>query len=93
MDVNRYRNMTIERFLNHLYYSYAGLNRTLFNDAPYVPNGVAQDSFAGLIFTFTLGRYTIAILYFVIICPMRLEVTGDSPLTSADTAFNTMKSR
>ena len=45
MDVNRYRNMTIERFLNHLYYSYAGLNRTLFNDAPYVPNGVAQDSF------------------------------------------------
>lgn len=64
--------MTVERFLNHLYYSYAGLNRTLFNDAPYERNGVAQDSFAGLIFTATLGRYTIATLYFLIICPMHL---------------------
>ena len=62
--------MTIERFLNHLYYSYAGLNRTLLCDKPYECEGVAQDSFASLLFTFSLGRYIIAIFYFVIICPM-----------------------
>jgi hypothetical protein len=64
--------MTTETFLNHLYYSYASLDRTLLNEEPYGRDSDARDRFASLLFTFTLGRYFFSIAYFLIIIPMHL---------------------
>lgn len=64
--------MSIERFLNHIYYSYAAIDRMLsFN--PINPHRMKnQDIVASKLMGLAIAGYMIGLLYLLIICPMRL---------------------
>lgn len=63
--------MTIERFLNHIYYSFAAIDRTFSYSIDYrkEDNTVLV---AGMIMCFSLGGYVVAAFYTVVLFPMHL---------------------
>ena len=66
--------MTIERFLNHIYYSFAAIDRrfeNIFYDG-FLREGDDLDSIASKLMAFSLGGYLIGLVYVFILLPIRL---------------------
>ena len=68
--------MTIERFLNHIYYSFAAIDRrfeNIFYDGlSHLREGDDLDSIASKLMAFSLGGYLIGLMYVFILLPIRL---------------------
>ena len=63
--------MTIERFLNHIYYSFAAIDRTFSYSIDYRKENNTV-LVAGMIMCFSLGGYVVAAFYTVVLFPMHL---------------------